>query len=110
MANPEINEQFSKQNSLGREQAIALSDTEWWKTKTHREIAEFQMQTSELCCPFDVFHEAIEKTLGRPVFTHELGLNFDGLWDELFDGAQPPTFLEILDLIPEDKRVIVSTI
>jgi hypothetical protein len=100
-----------KQNSLGQEQAIKLAETEteWWKTKTHREIAEFQMQTTELVWPFDIFHEAMEKTLQRPIFTHELGLNFNGLWNELFNGKEPPTFQEIIDLIPKDKQVIIVT-
>jgi hypothetical protein len=97
-----------KQNSLGQAQAEALADTKWWEGKTHREIAEFQFQTQELVCPFNVFHEALEKSLDRPVFTHELGLNFNGLWNELFNGKEPPTFLEVLDLIPKDKRVIIA--
>jgi len=28
--------------------------------------------TGFLFCPFDKMHEAIEKKLGRPIFTHEL--------------------------------------
>ena len=95
-----------KQRQIGKEQAIELGRTEWWKSKTSREIAEFCMSTAELCCPFGVFHEAIEKTLGRPVFTHELGMNFDGIWGELFHGDDPPSFQEIMDLIPADKRIV----
>lgn len=29
--------------------------------------------TGFLCGPFDVMHEYIEKIMGRPVFTHEMG-------------------------------------
>lgn len=43
----------------------------WWKTKTPEEIAEFQIHEEKLCVPFDVFHESVEKWLGRPVWTHE---------------------------------------
>lgn len=39
--------------------------------------------TGVLCCNFTDLHEYIEKVMGRPVFTHELG---DGLfWDDLRD-------------------------
>jgi hypothetical protein len=61
-----------------------------------------------LCMPFDVFHEAVEKTLGRPVWTHEFGLNFDGLKAELLGEKPASTMEEIINLIPEDKRVVIS--
>ncbi len=92
---------------IGREAALALCSSRWWEGKTHREIAEFQITTEELCCPFSVFHEAIEKALGRGVYTHEFGLNWDGLLAELFGAKDAPSFHEILDLIPKDKRVLV---
>lgn len=98
---------MNKRNSIGKEAAIALAETKWWESKTHREIAEFQMTTVELCCPFDVLHESLEAAIGRPVFTHEFGLNWQGLVDELFNGAKPPTLEEIVNMIPEEKRVLV---
>ena len=58
--------------------------------------------------PFGVFHEAIEKTLERPVFTHEFGLNLDSLKMELMHGTTPPTLQEIMNLIPEEKRIIIN--
>lgn len=98
-----------EQQSIGREKAIALSESKWWEGISSREIAEFQMLTEELCLPFSVFHKAIEETLGRPVFTHEFSsLGFDGLIAELFDGAAPRTFDEVMDLIPAAKRIIVT--
>lgn len=92
---------------MTKESAIALAESKFWEGMTHRQIAEFQMCENKLCMPFSVFHEAIEKTLGRPVFTHEFGLNLQGLKDELFNGKQAPTLEEIINLIPEDKRLIV---
>jgi hypothetical protein len=94
---------------MKKEQAIALSKSEFWKGMTHRQIAEFQMSEPLLCMPFNVFHEAVEKTLGRPVFTHEFGLNYDGIKDELFHGKTPPTMEEIINLIPEEKRIVIFT-
>ena len=92
---------------MTKEQAIALANSNFWENMTHREIAEFQMTEPKLCMPFSVFHEALEKTLGRPVYTHELGLNIEGIRGELFNGKESPTIDEIINLIPEDKRVIV---
>jgi hypothetical protein len=67
------------------------------------------MVTEELCCPFDVFHQAVEKTLGRPVFTHEFGMNPDGIYFELIGEKDAPTMQEIIGLIPLDKLVIVES-
>lgn len=93
---------------MTKEQALELVATEWWVGKTHREIAMFQMFEERLCCPFEVFHEAVEKTLGRPVFTHEFGLNADGIRKELLGEQEPPTLEQIIDMIPEAKRIVVA--
>jgi len=98
----------TKQNSIGTEKAIALAESHWWELCTDREIAEFQMFTVELCLPFARFHEALEKAIGRPVFTHEIAMNFDGLAAELRGEREAPTLQEIIDLIPAEKRIIIT--
>ncbi|EYB69078.1 hypothetical protein DEIPH_ctg011orf0045 [Deinococcus phoenicis] len=75
---------------------------------TCRERAEFQMTVKELSMPFDVFHEALEKTLGRSVWTHELGLNWEGIHSELWGERPAPTFEEIMNLIPAGKRIVIG--
>jgi hypothetical protein len=70
-------------------------------------IAESQIVQSRLFVPFSRFHEAMEKCLKRPIFTHEFELSYDSLKDELFNGKKPPTMQEIIELIPEDKRIII---
>ena len=100
---------MSPKNSIGKELAIAYSDTEWWKDKSYRQIAEFQLFTAELCCPFDVFHEAVEKSLNRPVFTHEFALNYGGICKEFLGEKEPPTMNEILSLIPQEKLIVIET-
>jgi len=67
----------------------------------------FQLFEDRLCMPFAVFHEAMEKALERPVFTHEFALNYDGLCRELLGEQPAPTFEEIMDLIPAEKRVLL---
>lgn len=92
---------------LTKKQAIALAKTDWWKPLSHRDRAMFQMFEPLLCMPFDVFHEAVEKALGRPVWTHEFGLNADGLRRELLGEQAAPTMDEIIGLIPAEKRLVI---
>lgn len=91
-------------DQLTKEQAIAMAENELYKTMDFREIAEFQIQQKFLCMPFSVFHEAVEKTVKRPVFTHEFGsIGCEGLKKEIFEGKEPPSFKEILDIIVRTK-------
>lgn len=92
---------------MTKEQAIELAKSNWWAGKPAREVAMFQLFEENLCMPFGEFHEAVEKALGRSVWTHEFGLNLEGLRKELLGDASPPTMEQILDLIPADKRMIV---
>lgn len=92
---------------LTREEAIAFGESKVYEGWTDRQIAEFQMEQSKLCVPFDVFHRAIEKALGRPVFTHEFVFNYEELRKELYGEKEPPTFEEIIRLIPEEKRILI---
>ena len=93
--------------SIGTENAIKLYDSNWWEGVSHREIANFQLFTAELCVPFDIFQNALEKSLGRSVFTHEFGCNYNGIVKEFLGEKSAPTLSEILELIPENKRIMV---
>lgn len=93
---------------LTKKQAIAFCENKLYEGMTSRQIAEFQMEQDRLCVPFDVFHKAIEETLGRPVYTHEFGLNRDGLRKELHGEKETPTLEEIINLIPNDKRILIQ--
>lgn len=94
------------QAPITKDQAIALAETEFWKEMTPRQIAEFQMEARLLCMPFAVFHKAVEEALGRPVWTHEFA--FPELRAELLGNKPAPTWEEILDLIPAEKRVVLD--
>lgn len=89
-------------------QAIEFYQSNQWEELSHEAIAKLQITQDRLCVPFSRFHEAVEKTLGRPVFTHEFGLNREGLTKELFDGAEPPSLDEIINMIPEHKRLVIQ--
>ena len=86
------------------EQAKTFGESGIWKDWLPDHIVGFQLYQDKLCIPFNVFHEAIEKVLKRPVWTHEfafpekLRMEFEGI-------RAKPTFEEIMDLIPKDKTI-----
>jgi hypothetical protein len=92
---------------MTQEQAIELCKSKWWIGREPIDLALFQMFEDRLCMPFDVFHEALEKSLGRSVFTHEIALNRDGIRKELLGERPAPSMQEVLELIPADKRVVI---
>lgn len=93
---------------MTKEDAIRLAESKFWEGMDYRQRAIFQMHEEKLCMPFDVFHEAVEKTLGRPVWTHEFGMNHEGIKAELNGNGPAPTMEEIINMIPADKRVLVG--
>jgi hypothetical protein len=101
---------FFKEKAMTKEEAIKLMDTRFWENMSLKERAMFQMFERRLCMPFDVFHEAIEKTLGRPVWTHEFAMNYEGLKKELLGEAPTPTMEDIINMIPAEKRMIVAVV
>ncbi len=92
---------------LTKQEAIKLFETKFWETMTNEEKAKFQLFEPLLCMPFAVFHEAVESTLKRPVYTHEFAF-MDGLQKELMGEKPAPTIDEILNLIPADKRIVIQ--
>jgi hypothetical protein len=59
---------------MTHEEAVALFDSKAWEAWTDFQRVEFQLFEERLCMPFGVFHEAVEKVLGRSVFSHEFGI------------------------------------
>lgn len=95
---------------MTKEQAIALAESNWWANRTARQICLFQMFEDRLCMPWSEFHKAAGEALGRPVYTHEFGLNRDGLQRELMGEQPAPTLEEIMNMIPEAKRILIGGI
>jgi hypothetical protein len=95
-------------DQLTEAQAVAFGNGKLWEPLTYRQRAEFQLTQGLLCMPFAVFHEAVEKALGRPVWTHEFGtLGRDRLIRELLGDRPAPTLREVMEMIPVGKRVVV---
>lgn len=91
-----------------KEQAIEFCESKGWEKLDFGQRARFQMKQQLMCMPFDKFHEAVEKTLGRPVWTHEFGLNKAGIEAELDGTGIAPTMQEIIEMIPAEKRIVVA--
>jgi hypothetical protein len=60
----------------------SYGDNKWWLSEDLRVLAYYQIMEPVLVTDFAKFHEGLEKLLGRPVWTHELGVNIQGLRNE----------------------------
>ena len=76
-------DELKPENRKDVEETISkYPDYKWWRSDDPVEIAKYQIFETILMTDFSKFHEGIEKLLGRPVYTHEFGLNYDGLKEE----------------------------
>jgi len=92
---------------MTKAKALKLAESKFWEDMSFQERVAFQLFEDRLCMPFDVFHEAVEKALGRPVWTHEFTrTNQKNLQDEFKGLREPMTFQEVVGLIPEEKRIL----
>ena len=91
---------------LTKKQAIELAKTKFWELLSFEKRALFQLNQKKLCMPFDIFHEAMEKSLGRPVWTHEF-CDWKKLKDEFLGKKKRPSMKEIINLIPKEKRILL---
>ena len=96
------------ESKITQAQACKIAERVIWQDWSQLQQATFQLNEQYLCMPFETFHKAIELSLGRPVYTHEF-IDMNALRNELHGDKEPPTFEEILGMIPEDKRIIVLT-
>lgn len=92
---------------LTEKQAISIAQSGEWKNWNDEEIVRFQLFQDRLCMDFCRFHEAIEKVLGRPVFTHEFAYK-DAIIREYLGEKERPTFNEVINLIPKEKRIVIE--
>jgi hypothetical protein len=96
------------ENVITKEQAIRMGESGWWNHLPAKQVAAFQLSETLLCLPFSEFHRIIEEALGRPVYTHEFGLNWDGLRKELLGEKPAPTLDEIVQMLPQDKVIVIA--
>ena len=73
------------------EQMERFEDNHWWTSEDKKVLGYYQLMNPILLVSFEKFHEALEFLLGRPVWTHEMGLDYEGLKAEAeraFNGVQ----------------------
>jgi hypothetical protein len=93
---------------ISKEAAMALYESKIWVEWSFQQKSRFQLFQQRLSMPFDKFHKAVEKTLNRSVWTHEFGLSFKGIQEEFLGIKNAPSFEDIMNLIPEEKRIFIT--
>lgn len=63
-------------------------DNHWWESDDPVEIAKNQIFERCLLADFEKFHKGLKIILGRDVYIHELGLNPEGIQDEVRMGLR----------------------
>ena len=92
-----------RQISIGRDNAIALANTNWWKGIGEKDFFKAQLFIAEMCCNFGDFHDAASVALNAPIFTHDF-INLQFLAQLLLGkDYREPTIEEIIGLIPANK-------
>lgn len=85
--------------NMSRENAVALSKSNFWQGLTNFQIASFQLFQSRLCMPFDVFHGAVDK-FAPGCSTISFGLLVPELQKAVRGKKGAPTLEEILSFMP----------
>lgn len=101
----ETNKWAKKQ--LTRKQAIAMANSDVWKEWTAEQVVRFQLFQKRLCMDFSHYQKCMQDVLGRPVWTHEFAFR-DELVKEYLGVKESPSFEDICNLIPKEKRLIIG--
>lgn len=93
---------------LTKKQAIKIYESKVWENWSYEEKVKFQLFQNRVCMPFEKFHEAMQKVLGRPIWTHEFASsNYLNLCKEYLGTKFAPTLNEIINLIPPEKLILI---
>jgi hypothetical protein len=73
--------ELPRENIDNLKRAMAkYSGNRWWESEDPVTIARYQIfERIFMSSTFSIFHEGLEKLLGRAVYTHEIGLNIEGI-------------------------------
>ncbi len=89
-------------NQFSKEEAKAISESRVWAEWTDVQILHLQLFQNHLCMPFGRYHTALERCLGRPVYTNTIEYNKPKLIKEFLSIASTHSFEEIMELIPQE--------
>lgn len=93
---------------LTESEAVEFYDSGKWKAMTDKDLVALQLFQERLCVPWGVFHEAIGKVLGRPIWTHEF-TKIELIREEYLGKREKPTLDEIISQLPQEKVILVVT-
>ena len=93
---------------MSRLQITAFIKQRLWESMSWEELAKFQVTQETLCVPFDLYRNAAERTLGRPLFNLQLANGRERVKSELFGGTPPESLREVIDIIPLHKRMVLE--
>jgi hypothetical protein len=92
---------------LTKEQCVKIYESMLWEDLDDHQIIRLQLWQERLCMPLQVLKEALSRVLGRSVATHELG--YERIKKEYLGELPPPTWEEVVALLPDDKTVILKS-
>lgn len=104
-----VNKEKSKwaEKQLTKEQAIEMYYSGVWKEWTAEQVVGFQLFQKRLCIDFSYYKKCMQDVLDRPVYTHEFAFR-DELVKEYLGIKKTPSFDDIIDLIPKEKRLVIG--
>lgn len=95
--------------ALTSEDAIELGNSEIWREWDADKIFRVQLFQRFICFPMEEVYKAGKKVLGRPIFSHEfMNSNRENLLKEYLGAIDTPTLSQIIELIPESKRIEIN--
>ncbi len=92
---------------MTKEQAVKLYNSDKWESWTDEQIVRLQLFQDKLCIEWIRFHQAVEKVLGRSVYTHEFGSE-GKLREEYLGQKKAPTIVEIINQLPNKPIVVIK--
>ena len=103
-------EQMKQEMTSAEAKALALAEPKWWESLPARDVALAQLDQDRLCMDFGDFHEAVEKAIGRSVWSHEF-VNHEHLAREIDPSRPEPSSPRktLADMMtPGTKAVVVK--
>ncbi len=104
-------EELSKERIEKLRKAMEKYNEKWWELKDPTEVAKYQIFEDTLLVDLDTFHKGLENLLKRPVYTHEMILNLEGLREEAREAIKRRKRGESLDekiATEREKRGILT--
>lgn len=101
------------ERQFNKEEATKFAESNVWEIMTADEIVKLQLFQKLCMVPFNLFHESLEKVLGRGVCTYEFA-DFKSLQNEYLGKIEKPSMDDIMNkavkLMGGDKNRVIGVI